>query len=71
MSLDQVLVLGYALVAVAAMVPTWLEQRAKRIAPFTDCLMGVICCLLWPLTATVVAVASREIRRPGSSSLSD
>lgn len=65
------LVASYGLVAIVAMIRTRLEQRDKGIDGFLPCMGGVVACLLWPLTLTVVMIAARLPDPEGSVPLSD
>lgn len=53
--LNEVLIGGYLIVTVLAMIPTCLEQRASQLNRSWR-LAGIAACLLWPLSVTGVAV---------------
>lgn len=70
MGIEAALGLGYGLVALLAMIPTWLEQGANGIGGLPQRLAGLAACLLWPLTAAVVAaLAWRAARQEAGTDL--
>ena len=60
MSIAMILVV-YSLVAIAFLVPTYLEGEANCAAWDTDRVSGLVYCLFWPvLIAAVVGVLIKE-----------
>lgn len=55
---------AYVLIALLAMIPTCLEQRATGTRGVLRRLPGLVACILWPLpVAAVVILALRQRRR--------